>query len=115
MENFGEGTQAVQTALNSEGSAMQENARYMDSIEGRISQLKSTFQEFSTTLINTDFVKGIVSGAQQVLEVLNQIVSTIGAIPPLLAGAGIAAFIKNFARQTFPISITGRNQFKEST
>lgn len=115
MENFGEGAQAVQTALNSEGSAMQENARHMDSIEGRISQLKSTFQEFSTTLINTDFVKGIVSGAQQVLEVLNQIVSTIGAIPTLLAGAGIAAFIKNFARQTFPISITGRNQFKEST
>ena len=56
-----------------------------------------------------------MSGAQQVLEVLNQIVSTIGAIPPLLAGAGIAAFIKNFARQTFPIYITGRNQFKEST
>lgn len=106
---------AYATAENSAGSAAKENERYMESINGRIGQLKASFQEFSTTLMNTDFVKGIVSGAQQVLEVLNKIVSTIGTIPTLLAGAGIAAFIKNFARQAFPISITGRNQFKEST
>lgn len=106
---------AYATAENSAGSAAKENERHMESINGRIGQLKASFQEFSTTLMNTDFVKGIVSGAQQVLEVLNQIVSAIGTIPTLLAGAGIAAFIKNFARQAFPISITGRNQFKEST
>ena len=100
MENFSEGAQAVNTALYSEGSAMQENARYMDSIQGRINQLQASFQELSSTIVSSDFVKGAVSGIQSIVEALNAIISfdikgaPIGALFTLFSSAGIAKFIK---------------------
>ena len=115
MTNWADGAEAVETALNSEGSALQENARCMDSIQGRLSQLSATFQELSSNVINSDLFKSLVSGAQTLLSVINQLISTFGTLTTIIAGAGIAAFIKNFAQMNFPISTAGRNQSKEST
>ena len=115
MTNWADGAEAVETALNSEGSALQENARYMDSIHGRLAQLSATFQELSSNVINSDLFKSLVSGLQAVLSVINQLISTFGTLITIIAGAGIAAFIKNFAQMNFPISTAGRNQSKEST
>ena len=106
---------AYQTAENSAGSAARENEKYMESIAGRIGQLKATFQELSSTLVNSDLFKSLVSGLQAVLSVINQLISTFGTLITIIAGAGIAAFIKNFAQMNFPISTAGRNQSKEST
>ena len=106
---------AYQTAENSAGSAARENEKYMESIAGRIGQLKATFQELSSTLVNSDLFKSLVSGAQTLLSVINQLISTFGTLITIIAGAGIAAFIKNFAQMNFPISTAGRNQSKEST
>lgn len=115
MTNMSEGAEAVATSLNSSGSAAQENARYMDSIHGRLAQLSATFQELSSNVINSDLFKSLVSGAQTLLSVINQLISTFGTLTTIIAGAGIAAFIKNFAQMNFPISTAGRNQSKEST
>lgn len=106
---------AYQTAENSAGSAARENEKYMESIAGRIGQLKATFQELSSTLVNSDLFKSLVSGAQTLLSVINQLISTFGTLITIIAGAGITAFIKNFAQMNFPISTAGRNQSKEST
>lgn len=106
---------AYQTAENSAGSAARENEKVMESIAGRIGQLKATFQELSSTLVNSDLFKSLVSGLQAVLSVINQLISTFGTLITIIAGAGIAAFIKNFAQMNFPISTAGRNQSKEST
>lgn len=106
---------AYQTAENSAGSAARENEKKMESIAGRIGQLKATFQELSSTLVNSDLFKSLVSGAQTLLSVINQLISTFGTLITIIAGAGIAAFIKNFAQMNFPISTAGRNQSKEST
>lgn len=115
MTNMSEGAEAVATSLNSSGSAAQENARWVDSIQGRLSQLSATFQELSSNVINSDLFKSLVSGLQAVLSVINQLISTFGTLTTIIAGAGIAAFIKNFAQMNFPISTAGRNQSKEST
>ena len=50
MDNFDTAIAATETALNSQGSAAQENERYMESFEGKRSNLKSTFQEFATSV-----------------------------------------------------------------
>lgn len=89
---------AYQSAeFESAGSAMRENERYMASIQGRIAQLTSTFQELSANLLNSDLFKGIVSGATDALKITNEFIETIGVLPTILGGVGIAAFIKNFA------------------
>ena len=98
MQNMSDGAAAVSTSLNSSGSAIQENARYMDSIQGKLAQLSSTVQELSSTLISSNFFKGIITGLQTLLSLLNDFISTAGTIPTILGGVGITAFIKNIAK-----------------
>ena len=76
MDNFDTAIAATETALNSQGSAAQENERYMESFEGKLSNLKSTFQEFATSVLNSDAMKSA-------LDVLNSVFSTLTSEGPL--------------------------------
>lgn len=101
MSNMGEGAEAMSTALNSSGSAMQENSRYMDSIEGKMSQLSSTFQTLSTDLLSSDLFKAAVTGANEFLQVIDKIVSDTHGLAVPIAGAGafgIFELVKNLGQ-----------------
>ena len=71
LNNFETALAATETALNSEGSALNENAKYIDSIEGKVSNLKSAFEELSQTLISSDFIKGFVDFGTLLLKIAN--------------------------------------------
>lgn len=45
MGNFDTAIKATETSQNSAGSATKENAKYMDSLQGKVDQLKAAFQE----------------------------------------------------------------------
>lgn len=60
MKNFSTATEATTAALNSSGSAAKENARYMESIEARVTAVKAAFQQMSTAVVDSDLVKGIL-------------------------------------------------------
>lgn len=91
-----DGAQAVTTALNSQGSAAAENAKYMDSIQGRMANLKSSWQSFASTMLSTDLIKGSLSGLTGLVDGLTTVVDKVGALPSLLGGIGIAAIVKEF-------------------
>lgn len=91
-----DGAQAVTTALNSQGSAAAENATYMDSIQGRMANLKSSWQSLSSAVISSDLVKGSLSGLTELVNGITTAVDAFGAIPLLLGGIGTIAFAKNF-------------------
>lgn len=57
LGNFDTAVAATNTALNSQGSAAKENSRYMDSFQGKLSNLKSAFQAFATKVLNSDAMK----------------------------------------------------------
>ena len=57
VSNWKDVEQAVGAATDSTGSAAEENAAFMDSIQGRLNELTSTFQEFSAGVINDEFIK----------------------------------------------------------
>ena len=76
MNNFDTARAATETALNSEGSAMKENERYMESISGKIGQFKAEFQELSGVFFETDFLKGTVEEATDLLNVLTRVKGT---------------------------------------
>lgn len=96
MNNFDTARAATETAINSEGSAMKENERYMESISGKIGQFKAQFQELSGAFIGTDFLKGAVDGGTAFLNVLTFVIDKAGTLPTILGGIGIAKSIKNF-------------------
>ena len=96
MQNFDIAREALNSSLNSTGSAQRENEKYLDSIEGRVANLKTSFQELSSVTLDSGFVKGLISGFTQVLEIVTTVIDKIGVIPTILSGIGIGAFVKNF-------------------
>ena len=84
-----------QQSQNAEGSALEENEKYLDSIDGKIQQAQNRLQEFASLAINSDVFKGLVDGATSFLEVLNNIIQTAGMLPTILGVGGIAGIAKN--------------------
>ena len=90
-------------------SAMEENEKYLDSINGKVAQFKASFQALSNTIVNSDLIKGVIDGGTVVLDILNKIVSVLGSIPTLAASVSGALAFKNIGRTNsrplFKISI----------
>lgn len=87
LENFDLAENVVEDSANAAGSALAENEKYLDSIAGKISEFNATFQEFSITLINSEFVKGVVefgTGILDVLTALAKVIDTVGGLNTVL-------------------------------
>lgn len=84
MTNFDEAREVLEASQNAEGSAMEEQARWIDSIEGRIGQLKAAFQDFSATVIDSDLVKNGTKFLTSVLGFLDNTIDRLGALPVLI-------------------------------
>lgn len=71
MSNFDTAVEATATALDSAGSAAEENSRYMESLEAKVAQLQSTFQQLSSTVVDSELVSTLLDLANNVLTKLN--------------------------------------------
>ena len=88
MLNLNSATEAYKIALDSQGSALKENARYLDSIRGKVSQFTSELEKFWTEGINSESVKRLVEFGTNVLKLIND----LGGLPTVLTAIG-GAFI----------------------
>lgn len=95
MTNFDIAREATQTALNSDGSAERENEKYMESISGKMGAFQAQFQELSTTVINSDFAKGLLDSGTNLLELLTQLIDKVGSFKTLIASLGGGWLTKN--------------------
>lgn len=91
MNNFGHATDAANTALDSQGSAMRENSAYMESIQAKLSQLQSTFQDFANNVISSDLTKAVLDLANGLLQIANTDLGQIVTQIVLLTGLGWGA------------------------
>lgn len=71
LSNWKTAVDATATALNSQGSAMNENSKYMDSIQGKLKQLSSAWEELSKNVFNSDFLKFVVDLGTGFLNLAN--------------------------------------------
>lgn len=81
----------LQTSLNSSGSALAENERVLDSVEGRLKIFEATFQEISTDLLNSGLIKGVISLGTALLDASDGFIKFSGVIPT--ATAALSAFL----------------------
>ena len=84
MDNFTHAIEANQTAMESQGSAARENAKYLDSIEGKIKAFQSAWEQLSYHIVSSDFIKGVVSVGTELIKILDKLVQDIGTLPTLL-------------------------------
>ena len=71
MENFGVAVSATATAMNSAGSAAEENGRVMESLQKKIDNLRAAWENFSTNTITKDFIGSIIDAGTQLLTFAN--------------------------------------------
>lgn len=84
MTNLNSATEAYKLALDSQGSALKENARYLDSIQGKVSQFTSELEKFWTEGISSDSAKRLVEFGTNVLKLIND----LGGLPTVLTAIG---------------------------
>lgn len=90
ITNFKDAEKAATTAAESSGSALKENEKYLDSIQGKMDQLKATFEDLSRKALSSDFIKGIVDSGSSLLNILDKITETIGGLPAVATAAMVA-------------------------
>ena len=94
LENYQLIDEVIQTAENAEGSALQENERYIQSIEGHISRLTNEVQKFWFTFIDTGVVKGAVDFLTTLVSLATELVDTLGSVPTVIGAITAGLSIK---------------------
>lgn len=90
IENYQEIEKVIDTVSRASGSAESENQKYLSSINGRLTELDSSFQVLSQDVLSSDLIKGSVFFLTSIVKLLDQIVNLTGALP---LGLGIGAFV----------------------
>lgn len=98
MSNFDIAREALETSMDSEGSAMAEHAKWMESLEAKINQLKAAWQELSQVFMDDGFLKGLVDAGTDILSFLTAIIDKIGTLPALITAAVAVMSFKNVGR-----------------
>lgn len=68
LEQFATAQDAVTTSLDSTGSAARENDKVLDSVEGKLNAFKRAFEQLSTTVVNSDLLKFLISAGTILLK-----------------------------------------------
>lgn len=117
MDNF-ETVKQIQTEIangDALGSAAKENEKFVNSIQGKLINLKEEMKKLVTTTISTDMFKGMVDGATNVIKVINNVISvfdklgvttpvvlgTIGGLFTTIKSLGTDSSIPNFGKMIF--------------
>lgn len=89
------------------GSAMKENDTYMSSIQGKLNQLSSAFQNLSINLLDSDIVKFFVDLATSVTDFTNGLVKANELVPTLIAAVSTYGTLskKDFGKVNMPAYI----------
>lgn len=95
LNNFSVAEDAMKQAANATGSALAENAKYLDSIQGRLAQLDASFQSLSTHVLDSGIVKYTVSFLTAIVKITDNITKLSGALPPIAAAvSGILSIMQ---------------------
>lgn len=97
---------SYQEAMNSAGSAAEEEKKYQTSIKYSIEQNKAKLEELSNDFLSSDLLKGVIDAGGKFIDILDVIISKLHLIPTLLGGIGAGIAVKNVGEHYIvPVSI----------
>lgn len=89
---------AFESAQNAENSAIIENEKYLDSIQGRIDQFNNAVQVMWNNLLNSDVIKFLINVGTKIIQIIDK----LGTIGTVLAGLSVYGMIKG---KTGPVGL----------
>lgn len=104
----------VEAAENSAGSAANENAKYLESLQGRITSLQASLQTLSVSFLNSDFLSGAVGGVNDFVQAITGLINEVGPIPALMGAVGAAMSVMDkgpiyFDNTTKQVKVLGKS------
>ena len=85
IQNWSTVEDVIESTKNATGSADAENAKHLDSIEGKMQQFQATFQSLSTSILDSGLVKGTIDAGSGILGFFNTLIDKLGILPGLIA------------------------------
>ena len=91
---------SYQEAMNSAGSAAEEEKKYQQSVQYSIDQTKAKLEELSADLLSSNFLKGAIDAGGKLIDILDGIVKSGNAIPAVATAIAAALSFKNVGIDT---------------
>lgn len=101
MQQYSKAQEYMQIADDASGTSMEKYSAYTDSLEGKLEGLKSTFESLSNTVLDSDALKGFVSGGTDVLGLIDKLTNSLGVMGTVAVGAGIFQGKNNSGKSTW--------------
>ena len=96
IKQFNIAEDALESSRNSAGSAVEENEKYLDSIEGKMQQFSAQFQALSAQVLDSELVKGTFDQGSGILSFLTDAIKKFGTLKGLIVPvASLLATITN--------------------
>ena len=89
LENFDIARDALETSLNSAGSAMAEHEKWQQSLEAQINKLKASWQGLSQAFMSSDFLKVAFDFVIKLVDGITLLIDKVGVLPTLFTGFAI--------------------------
>lgn len=100
LNNFKDAEAVMKTIEGDEGSAMKEQEKWLDSIEGKTQQLKATSQGLALKLLDSDTAKNAITALTKIVDAVSWLADhkgVIGGIFGVFVGGGIVKNITSVA------------------
>lgn len=101
MQQYSKAQEYMRIADDASGTSMEKYSAYTDSLEGKLEGLKSTFESLSSTVLDSDALKGFVSGGTEVLGLIDKLTNSLGVMGTVAVGAGIFQGKNNSGKSTW--------------
>jgi hypothetical protein len=93
MDNMDIALRATTTALGAQGSAVKENATYMEGLEGRLDSLKAQVEKFWTSTSTQEFLSGLINTLADFMKMINQVGQHLDILKTAITLLGVAFVI----------------------
>lgn len=97
---------AYEASANAAGSAMQEQERWMGSLEAKTQQFEASFQSLSSTILDSNLLKWFVDFGTGTTKTLDTIINKLGSLGTIGLGAGLFAGVKNTGKCRMSVRIS---------
>lgn len=117
LNNMDIATRATETALNSQGSALQENEKYLNSVSGQYEVFKTNLEAVKQSTLESDdlkFILDIGNGMVSVIQKVGGFTTTLIALNAVILMTN-KSYKEWIAGMTFEKAITSIKSFSAST
>ncbi len=105
IQNFDTVEEVIETSANSAGSALKENEKYLDSIQGKIDQFTNATQSMWSNFLDDDVVKFVVELGTALIKAADAL-GWFGSLVAIVVGSKLIPWALK--------AVTGMNTFGES-